>query len=108
MCRFAFPVLKPPDPFKYQTLASLEEGLGAELAASTAEACACWLDGSTAAREPNQAPLPAQGAAPVWLVHVADTGVRCKPLSEWQVTLLLLPNSLSWHRICWRTLINRC
>ena len=92
-------MLKPPDPFQYETLASLEEGLGAELAASTAEACARWLDGSAPASEPNQAPPPALGAPPVWLVYVADAVVRCHLLSKWQVTLLLLSNSLSWDQV---------
>ena len=78
-------MLKPPEPFRYKTLATLEEGLGAELAASTAEACACWLDKSTSASEPRQATLPAKGAAPVWLIHIANTGVCCQPLSKWQV-----------------------
>ena len=95
VCRFAFPVLKPPEPFRCKTLASLEEGLGADLAASTAQACAGWLDGSSPASAPDQASLPAQGAAPVWLVHIADTGVRCQPLSTWQVNALALPSALT-------------
>ena len=93
MRRFAFPVLKPPEPFRYQTLTSLEEGLGAELAASTAEACARWLDGSSAPSAPgasSQAQQPACGAAPVWLIHITDSAVRCQPLSEWKVTALAL------------------
>ncbi|CAL5221045.1 g3168 [Coccomyxa viridis] len=75
---FAFPVLKPPEPFRCKTLASLEEGLGADLAASTAQACAGWLGGISPASASEQ------GAAPVWLIRVADTGVRCQPLSTWQ------------------------
>ena len=88
-------MLKPPEPFRYKTMATLEEGLGAELAASTAEACTCWLDGSTPASKPNQASPPAQGVAPVWLIHIADTGVRCQLLSKWQVNVWALPINLS-------------
>ena len=87
-------MLKPPEPFRYKTLATLEEGLGAELAASTAEACACWLHKSIPASKPRQATLPAQGAAPVWLIHIANTGVCCQPLSKWQVNVLALPSDV--------------
>ena len=73
-------MLKPPEPFRCKTLASLEEGLGADLAASTAQACAGWLGGISPASASEQ------GAAPVWLIRVADTGVRCQPLSTWQVS----------------------
>ena len=85
MCRFAFPVLKPPEPFCCKTLASLEEGLGADLAASTAQACAGWLGGISPASAADRGHPHAQGAAPVWLIHIADT-VRCQPLSTWQVS----------------------
>lgn len=83
MRRFAFPVLKPPEPFRCASLQTLEQGLGTELAASTADACSEWLGGSRPSSRPDQAP---HAADPVWLVHIADAGVLCHPLSEWQVS----------------------
>ncbi len=84
-------MLKPPEPFRCKTLATLEEGLGGDLAASTAQACAGWLDGSSPASAPDQASPPAQGAAPVWLIHIADNCVHSQPLSSWQVNASTLP-----------------
>ena len=85
MCRFAFPVLKPPQPLRCKSLTCLEEGLGAELADMTADACTTWLDGSSPSSKPNEASQATQRSAPVWLLHVADDGVQCQPLHKWQV-----------------------
>ena len=76
-------MLKPPEPFRCASLQTLVEGLGTELAASTADACSKWLAGSSPSSRPDQA---SHAADPVWLVHIADTGVLCHPLSEWQVS----------------------
>ena len=68
----------------------LEEGLGAELAASTAEACREWLDCGSASSEPDQAAEGNPGGAPVWLVHIADSAAHCQPLAALEVSALML------------------
>ena len=88
-CRCAFPAIKPPQAFCCTSLRTLEEGLGAELAASAAEACHAWLDCGSASSKPDQAAEGTLGGAPVWLVHIADSAAHCQPLATWEVSTVV-------------------
>ncbi|DBA68957.1 TPA: Ubiquitin-like modifier-activating enzyme ATG7 [Trebouxia sp. C0005] len=87
---FAFPAIKPPEPFKVARTATLVQEVGDTTAAEVASACDSWRQPSMRQEEQPAASSSAAPQLPFWLLTRDTSGTwQSLPLTAWARVCLL-------------------